>query len=125
MFRSSLMAAALIAGTVSASFAQAPSAPPSPPPASNEIAPPPSPPGGPGEMRDRARGDGRHEMRRYGPRDRGPHGPRAQMKGFDLRLGEGVRLRVSCGDETIAECVDAAGPLLDAIAGGSVDDMDN
>jgi hypothetical protein len=39
------------------------------------------------------------------------------MKGFELRMGEGRRLRVSCGDEAIQACVDAVRPLIDSLSG--------
>ncbi|WP_062212547.1 hypothetical protein [Aureimonas sp. AU12] len=66
--------------------------------------------------RDRDRGD------RPGPR--GPHGPEGRRgppppppkAGFEIRLGEGRAIRVDCGDEMIADCVDASQPILDAVA---------
>ena len=54
------------------------------------------------------------------------------MKGFDLRVGHGQRLRVNCGDEPIQACIDAAAPLIEIISGddgmmdepGDMDSMD-
>lgn len=43
------------------------------------------------------------------------------MKGFDLRIGHGQRLKVNCGDEPIKACIDAAAPLIDIMSGD--DDM--
>jgi len=57
------------------------------------------------------------------PGPRGPHGPEGRRgpppppkAGFEIRLGEGRAIRVDCGDERIADCVDAAQPVLDAMA---------
>lgn len=37
-------------------------------------------------------------------------------KGFVLEMGEDRSLRVSCGDETIAECLEAVRPLIDQMS---------
>jgi len=85
------------------------------------------------EMRDgdrepeaRDRRDMRHGDRwarsdeRPGPRARGPEGrrgppPPPPMAGFTIDMGPGRTVEVRCGDEAIAECVEAAQPILDAL----------
>jgi hypothetical protein len=75
---------------------------------------------GPGAM------GGPMAMPPFGPHGRMPHGMRGMMrgpdhrpqmaeKGFDLRLEGDRRLRVSCGDEPMAACVEAVRPLLDRL----------
>ena len=41
--------------------------------------------------------------------------PPPSGKSFDLRLGTNRGLRVDCGDETLADCVEAANPLLERL----------
>lgn len=43
-------------------------------------------------------------------------------KGFVLSLGDGMRLKVDCGDEPLKSCIDAARPLLDEFGGGMASD---
>lgn len=101
-----ILAAGLLAGSATVALAQDP--PPPPPP--EEM----TPPGSDGPMRMMPPGD------MMQPGGRGPHGmrmhPPVPSKGFDLRLDEDVRLHVTCGDEAMADCVAAAGPLIDRLA---------
>lgn len=77
------------------------------------------------ERREERRRD-RREARggERGGERRGPGGPGAdymghhdmgQARGFVLTLGDGQSLQVSCGEEAIATCVEAAQPLIDAV----------
>lgn len=40
---------------------------------------------------------------------------RGESKGFVLEMGDDRSLRVSCGEETIAECLEAVRPLIDQL----------
>jgi hypothetical protein len=62
----------------------------------------------------------RHMMRWMRHHDRND-----ARKGFVLSLGDGMRLRVDCGDEPLKGCIDAARPLLDQLGGGMESDMDD
>ncbi|MCQ8784150.1 hypothetical protein [Mangrovibrevibacter kandeliae] len=81
--------------------------------------------------------DGRHwrDGRHHGWRDRaGRHGPRGRFAGmgrgphmgggasFHVILGPGRMVVVDCGRDGIKACVDASGPLLDAIGGDDASD---
>ncbi|WP_182085501.1 hypothetical protein [Aureimonas sp. ME7] len=65
--------------------------------------------------RDDDRGPRPGGWRRGGPGlHRGPPPPPPPRAGFEIRLGPGQSIRVDCGDEDIAQCVDAAKPIIDA-----------
>ncbi len=114
-----LVASALLMSA--ASIAQAQTAPP-PPPAG---APPPpaadgAPPPGmdapmPGESYEDSDmmgpGHGKGMMRGK----MGRAGPPPPPVGYDFRMGKGLGLRVTCGNEPIAKCVEATKPLIDKL----------
>ncbi|WP_188410838.1 hypothetical protein [Agaricicola taiwanensis] len=65
------------------------------------------------------RGDGPPHHMRHGRGDRDmdhDRDDRESGKGFALRLGPGIGLRIRCGDEPVKACVDAAVPLIDRMA---------
>ncbi|WP_061931682.1 hypothetical protein [Aureimonas sp. AU22] len=75
------------------------------------------------EMRDRDRDRGpRWDRDDRGPRLHGRGGPDWRRgpppppprAGFEINLGEGKTVRVECGDEAFARCIDAAKPVLDS-----------
>ena len=57
----------------------------------------------------------------HGPRqgDRMGGGMMMQGKGFGIMIGRGQGLHVSCDNEPIKQCVDAAQPLIDALLKGA------
>lgn len=66
----------------------------------------------------------RHHRDRLRPREmadrRGPMGPRhgpppPPHAGFRIEMGRHMAVEIACGDENIADCVDAAKPILDAM----------
>jgi hypothetical protein len=60
------------------------------------------------------RGDrGKDRGDRWGRQGR--HSGEGMEKGFNLRLGHGVRLRINCGDDSMKDCLDAARPLIDQV----------
>jgi hypothetical protein len=72
-------------------------------------------PGGPRDMMDMGpRGMG---PRGDGPRRGPPPAPPMPMAGFSIDLGEGRSLDVRCGDEPIADCIEAAQPIISAMRG--------
>ncbi|MBB3935775.1 hypothetical protein [Aureimonas phyllosphaerae] len=74
------------------------------------------------EMRDREdRGPRDRDDR--GSRMRGPDGPEGRRgppppppprAGFEISLGGGQTIRVDCGDEPFASCIEAAKPIIDS-----------
>jgi hypothetical protein len=80
------------------------------------------------EARDRDRDRPRPERDKHdrdrGPRAerRGPDGHRGPMPppppraGFEIDMGPGQTLRVTCGEESLSDCMEAAKPILDAFA---------
>ena len=70
------------------------------------------------EKRDRDRDRDRDK----GPRGErggpdGRHGPPMPARaGFEINMGPGQTLRVTCGDEDLADCMAAAKPVLDAFS---------
>lgn len=64
--------------------------------------------------RDRDREDGPRAERRGPDGHRGP--PPPPRAGFEINMGPGQTLRVTCGDESLSDCMEAAKPILDAFA---------
>lgn len=62
---------------------------------------------------DSGGGHGMEMMMRHHPEMMGRMG--GGSKGFVLEMGDDRSLRVSCGDETIAECFEAVRPLIDQL----------
>ncbi|WP_062112060.1 hypothetical protein [Aureimonas sp. AU40] len=66
------------------------------------------------EKRDRDRDEGPRAERRGPDGHRGP--PPPPRAGFEINMGPGQTLRVTCGDESLSDCMEAAKPILDAFA---------
>ncbi|WP_279482106.1 hypothetical protein [Aureimonas sp. SK2] len=75
------------------------------------------------EMRDRDDRGPRDRDDDRGPRRGGPEGregrrgpppPPPPRAGFEINLGPGQTIRVDCGDEAFARCIEAAKPIIDA-----------
>ena len=66
--------------------------------------------------RDHDRDRGPKGERRGPDGHRGPPPPPAPRAGFEIDMGPGQTLRVTCGDESLADCMEAAKPILDAFA---------
>lgn len=98
MLSKSLLAAALLAASSHLAFAQDTPPPPAPPSADG------TPPG-----MDEPDAKGRPPR----PEGRNRPGPMREGASFDLRLGRGMGLRVDCGPQPIAACINAAQPLID------------
>ena len=66
--------------------------------------------------KDRAKRDRDREKGPRGERHgkEGRHGPPPPRAGFEIHMGPGQTLRVTCGDEDLADCIAAAKPVLDA-----------
>jgi hypothetical protein len=128
MIKQALLATVLVASF--SSFASAQDAPPPPPPGA-----PQADAGRQGDdhrdrwkehaedRRDRRGPGGPEGERRGGPGHDGPRhdrrgpGPEKTLdKGIELKMGRGgASVRIECGDEPMADCLAAAGPMLEKL----------
>lgn len=121
------LAAAFVATAAVAAHAQTPPPPPPPGPQAGgpaDHAPPPPPPGDRGpEDRGGPGGPGMHGDRpddmqggRHWKHHMGRH--HGRNASFHVILGDRPMVVVDCGHSDIKACIDASGPLIDAISGG-------